>query len=71
MIRNQKNSGHTDGVHPTPTGYRFVGLAVGRFIADHGLSPHVIVCFGDSITKGDGSVTKVSYPAYLNSLLNK
>lgn len=70
LIRNQQNSGHTDGVHPTPTGYRFLALAVSSFITGHNLSPHTIVCFGDSITKGDGSVNKVSYPAYLKRLLN-
>lgn len=69
LIRNQQNSGHTDGVHPTPTGYRFLALAVSRFILDNNLLPHKIVCFGDSITKGDGSVDKISYPAYLKQLL--
>jgi lysophospholipase L1-like esterase len=28
-----------------------------------------IVCFGDSITKGDGSNDGESYPGYLNKLL--
>ncbi|MFT4205263.1 MAG: SGNH/GDSL hydrolase family protein [Chitinophagaceae bacterium] len=70
LIRNQQNSGHTDGVHPTATGYRFLALAVSMFVIDHNLSAHTIVCFGDSITKGDGSVDKVSYPAYLKTLLN-
>ena len=30
-----------------------------------------IVCFGDSITNGDGSIDKESYPAYLKKLLSE
>lgn len=39
------------------------------YITDHQLSTDHIVCFGDSITHGDGSLDKESYPAYLLKLL--
>ncbi|SEL74046.1 SGNH/GDSL hydrolase family protein [Parapedobacter koreensis] len=68
LLRNEANSGRTDGVHPTPNGYRFLALAVGQFIQYHQLPMRRIVCFGDSITRGDGSVDKESYPAYLRKL---
>jgi lysophospholipase L1-like esterase len=70
LLRNEANVGKTDGVHPTQNGYRFLALAVYQYIAYHNLPTGRIVCFGDSITKGDGSVDKESYPAYLNKLLS-
>jgi lysophospholipase L1-like esterase len=69
LIRNEANSGKTDGVHPTPNGYRFLALAVSQFIFFNNLPVNRIVCFGDSITRGDGSTDKESYPAYLKKLL--
>lgn len=69
LLRNEINSGKTDGVHPTPNGYRFLALAVSQFISYHNLPQQRIVCFGDSITRGDGSVDGESYPAYLKKLL--
>lgn len=69
LLRNEANSGRTDGVHPTPNGYRFLALAVSQFIRCQGLPTGRIVCLGDSITRGDGSIAKESYPAYLRKLL--
>jgi lysophospholipase L1-like esterase len=69
LIQNEINTGKNDGVHPTPTGYRFMALAVYDYIIDHDLPKINIVCFGDSITKGDGTIDKESYPAYLLKLL--
>lgn len=70
LIRNEANSGKTDGVHPTPNGYRFLALSVSQFIQYNQLPASRIVCFGDSITRGDGSVDHESYPAYLKKLLS-
>lgn len=70
LIQNELNSGKTDGIHPTTNGYRFIALSVYDFICYHQLPQTSIVCFGDSITKGDGSIDKDSYPAYLHQLLN-
>src|SRR3546814_18282035 len=48
LIQNEINSGKTDGVHPTPNGYRFIGLALSQFILCNKLPTERIVCFGDS-----------------------
>lgn len=69
LIRNEANTHTTDGLHPTADGYRFMALAVYDYIVDHKLPTTDIVCFGDSITKGDGSIDKDSYPAFLKKLL--
>lgn len=69
LIQNEANSQKTDGIHPTPNGYRFIGLAVYEHIRLQKLPQGRIVCFGDSITAGDGSANKESYPGYLNKLL--
>ncbi|RZK79801.1 MAG: SGNH/GDSL hydrolase family protein, partial [Pedobacter sp.] len=69
LIQNLANTNKRDGIHPTPNGYRFIGLTVYDFIVDHKLPVSGIVCFGDSITKGDGSIDKDSYPGFLNKLL--
>lgn len=69
LLKNEANSGITDGVHPTSNGYRFLALAVGQFIQYNDLPASRIVCLGDSITRGDGSTDKESYPAYLKKLL--
>jgi lysophospholipase L1-like esterase len=70
LIQNVENSNKTDGVHPTMEGYRFIGLAVYDFIVYNRLPRQRIVCFGDSITAGDGGVEKNSYPAVLKRLLS-
>ncbi|MES2276366.1 MAG: GDSL-type esterase/lipase family protein [Bacteroidota bacterium] len=70
LIQNEANTNKTDGIHPTPNGYRFMGLAVYDFVIDNKLPISNIVCFGDSITKGDGTIDKESYPAYLLKLLS-
>jgi len=70
LIQNEKNTGKTDGIHPTANGYRFIALTVYDYIIDHKLPQSGIVCFGDSITKGDGSIDRDSYPGYLKKLLS-
>lgn len=69
LIQNEANANKTDGTHPTPNGYRFMALSIFDYISDHELPTKTIVCFGDSITHGDGSLDKESYPAYLLKLL--
>ncbi|MCH5718527.1 SGNH/GDSL hydrolase family protein [Niabella hibiscisoli] len=69
LIRNEQNANITDGIHPTANGYRFMALAVYDCIVYNQLPTSSIVCFGDSITRGDGSNDKDSYPGYLNQLL--
>jgi lysophospholipase L1-like esterase len=69
LLRNEANSTRTDGVHPTHDGYRFLALGISQHILFHELPFSRIVCFGDSITKGDGSIDGESYPAYLKKLL--
>jgi lysophospholipase L1-like esterase len=69
-IKNEANSNKTDGLHPTPEGYRAIGLAVYQHIKYQKLKPSKIVCFGDSITFGDGGISGQSYPAWLNKLMN-
>lgn len=71
LIRNEANSGLTDGIHPTVDGYRLIASLVYQRIISEGLPHSRIVCFGDSITKGDGSIDKNSYPAFLKSLLQQ
>lgn len=69
LIRNMANSGLTDGIHPTAEGYRLIAALVYQKIISAGLPHGRVVCFGDSITKGDGSTNGNSYPAYLKRLL--
>lgn len=69
LIQNEANANKTDGTHPTPNGYRFMALSIFDYISDYKLPTEKIVCFGDSITHGDGSLDKESYPAYLLKLL--
>ncbi|MBZ4191405.1 SGNH/GDSL hydrolase family protein [Niabella beijingensis] len=69
LIQNEVNAGKTDGVHPTPNGYRFIALSVFDCIVCNDLPREQIVCFGDSITRGDGSNDRNSYPGFLNKLL--
>jgi len=70
LIKNEANSNTTDGLHPTADGYRLLGLSVYQHIIYSGLPHSKIVCFGDSITFGDGGIDGQSYPGYLNKLLN-
>jgi len=69
FIRNELNSHMTDGIHPTPDGYRAIAIAVYECIKCNHLPHERVVCFGDSITKGDGTIDGKSYPAYLKRLL--
>lgn len=69
LIQNEVNSNKTDGIHPTANGYRFIGLSVYDHITAYDLPVENIICFGDSITKGDGTTTKDSYPGFLYKLL--
>lgn len=69
LIQNEANANKTDGIHPTANGYRFIGLSVYDYITAQRLPTEKIVCFGDSITKGDGSNNNNSYPGFLYKLL--
>ncbi|WP_225974320.1 SGNH/GDSL hydrolase family protein [Arachidicoccus ginsenosidivorans] len=69
LISNEKNTGKTDGIHPTVDGYRLMAALVYQRIIMANLPHKRVVCFGDSITKGDGSITRNSYPAFLKKLL--
>lgn len=70
LIKNEANSNTTDGLHPTPDGYRVIGVTVYDFIKAHKLPQKKIVCFGDSITLGDGITDGQNYPSYLKKLLS-
>ncbi len=75
-IRNEKNCGVNDGVHPTAAGYELMGSIIGEYFTHHKLAYTKIICFGDSITKGSGAkgggtVTGENYPSYLNRKLNE
>jgi lysophospholipase L1-like esterase len=70
LIKNEVNSQTKDGVHPTPDGYRLIGTSVYQEIVHQKLPTKKIVCFGDSITIGDGIPNGANYPAYLNKLIN-
>ncbi|WP_018630973.1 SGNH/GDSL hydrolase family protein [Niabella aurantiaca] len=50
-------------------GNNTMALSVFDCIRCNGLPTEQIVCFGDSITRGDGSNDRESYPGYLNKLL--
>jgi len=58
-----------EGLYVEPAG----AVSVAGFleaVAQNQVKPHErVVCFGDSITKGDGSIDNKSYPAYLKKLL--
>jgi lysophospholipase L1-like esterase len=68
LLQNEVNSNKKDGLHPTANGYKFIALAIYDTILQHRLPTNRIVCFGDSITYGDGSIDRNSYPAYLKTL---
>ena len=67
LIKNEANSAKTDGIHPTPEGYRTMAVAIYTFLIQRQLVKNRIVCFGDSITHGDGEGK--NYPAYLQKLV--
>lgn len=69
LISNMANSNKQDGVHPTPAGYRTMAVALYEYIIQKQLPHNRVVCFGDSITAGDGGTEGKSYPAYLKKLL--
>lgn len=70
LLQNTLNSQKTDGVHPTPEGYRTMAVAVYEALIRTGVSYNRLVCFGDSITNGGGGVDGNSYPGYLKKLLD-
>jgi len=67
FIKNEANSQKTDGLHPTSAGYKAMAIAIYQYITDQNLPHKKVVCFGDSITIGDGDQ---NYPTFLKSLLN-
>ncbi|MDW7691169.1 GDSL-type esterase/lipase family protein [Flammeovirgaceae bacterium SG7u.111] len=77
FIRNPKNSGATDGVHPTALGYRFIAENIFQFLKEEGLlqGQKKIICFGDSITngvgnKGGGTTNGENYPSFLSKRIS-
>ena len=62
---NEANSNTTDGLHPTPEGYRVIAPAVYHTIIHHRLTGTRILCFGDSITFGYETEGGCIYPSYL------
>ncbi|MBX2876602.1 MAG: SGNH/GDSL hydrolase family protein [Saprospiraceae bacterium] len=76
FIKNLKNSGRADGVHPTPLGYYFIATHIYQLLKENNLTDKNIVCFGDSITfggerKGGDELIRRSYPAFLEQLLKQ
>jgi lysophospholipase L1-like esterase len=69
LIKNEANSQTTDGLHPTPEGYRVIALAVYNEVMNRFPDAKKIVCFGDSITAGDGKPEGNNYPSFLQKLL--
>jgi lysophospholipase L1-like esterase len=74
LIRNEKNTGVKDGVHPTPRGYHVIAENIFTFLKEQGRSYNKIICFGDSITfgafvLGQGTNKGRTYPAILRRLL--
>lgn len=74
LIRNEKNTGVKDGVHPTSRGYYVIAESVFNFLKEEGRSYNKIICFGDSITfgafaLGQGTNKGKTYPAVLRRLL--
>ena len=71
FLRNQMNSGVSDGVHPTALGYHFIAEHVFQFLSKNRLinKDLKIICFGDSITKGAGVDKQKGYPAILAQLI--
>ena len=77
FLRNPKNSGAKDGVHPTTLGYHFIAANAFQLLKENKLLDKgmKIVCFGDSITygsgsKGGGTVMGENYPSFLLKRIN-
>ncbi len=73
-LGNEANSGKTDGVHPTSDGYRAIAAAIGAVVLALQPRPQRIVCFGDSITFGQGApgvggVEGENWPSWLKRML--
>lgn len=75
-IKNPKNSGTRDGIHPTVKGYKLIATTVFQSLQENNVLKKgmKIVCFGDSLTfganvKGAGTVSGDTYPAYLLSMI--
>jgi len=76
LIRTRPNCNRSDGVHPTPEGYRVIAELVAEAIADQPTPYQKILCYGDSITfgqyvAGEGTAPGKTYPAKLTELLNR
>lgn len=67
LMQKEANSQRKAGVHPTPAGYRTMAVATYQTLAATAVSYQRIVCFGDSITRGNGGLARKSYPAYLKN----
>lgn len=70
LLQNTLNSQKTDGIHPTPDGYRTMAVAIYETLIRTSMPYNRLVCFGDSITNGGGGVEGKSYPGYLKKLLD-
>ena len=70
LLQNTLNSQKTDGIHPTPDGYRTMAVAIYEALIRTRVPYNKLVCFGDSITNGGGGVEGKSYPGYLKRLLD-
>ncbi len=75
LIRNPKNCGAADGVHPTPEGHQIIGKAMAELLRPLVKDGDVVICLGDSITyganvTGAGTVTGAPWPAELWRQLN-
>ena len=74
-IMNVVNSGYEDGVHPTPKGYQLIAQTIDSSLkAQEVILSGTVVCFGDSITfgqgvVGEGTVEGKTYPSLLREIL--
>lgn len=58
----------SDGVHLTARGNRLLAATFYRLIMQLPHRPAKIVCFGDSVTFGQGSTSAETYPAFLQRM---
>ncbi|MGV3527872.1 MAG: GDSL-type esterase/lipase family protein [Flavisolibacter sp.] len=75
LFQNESNFGIADGVHPVAAGCMVIAAAVYQTILGYKPKSKIIVCFGDSITKGyrlkgEGTTEGDTYPAVLKRMLN-